>query len=311
MENNRLYESLTNAMERGNFAEGLDIVEQLMVTEPVSEEMVEIYCLCLVELGEFEEVIDFSLELDEMFPTLYTIALPYSLQSYYELGKYRQVIDIYDQVSEAERTEEMSLYYTLAHDMNMEQIEHSLKKYHRAIMAGNHQMAYRSMCSLMDAVVYPLRSMIEQLAQAHVHPIIKTEITLFCREANYQESILIEKFNLQQLFAPDELFVIEAHPVYCAIIDAFMKWEQQDPVVSDLAQRLLYHYFSVMYPFVIPKEHIPAFIAAIKHIVHASFDINDVVNEADNEAISSNQILEYQKQIQFCSDMYVSIYEIE
>lgn len=304
----RYYESITKAIEKGNYISALQLVEQLMETEPVDEEMVEIYCFCLIELGDFEEVIDFCLELDELFPTLYQASLPYCIQALYEIGKYRQVVEVYDDLDPMDQTEDMAMYYSLAIDMNMEQVEHSLKKYHRAIMASDHQMAYRSMCMLIESAMYPLRSMIEQLQKPNVHPIIKTEILLYCLEKNYTEPFVIEKFNIEQTFEVTDLYVIENHPVYTEIIDYLTKWEQQDPVIYEFAKRLVYHYFTVMYPFMMEEVDITSFIIAIKQMIDAAFQL-EIASE--NLQTDPKQILEYQKQIQFCSDMYVSIYEID
>lgn len=311
LRHDRYYESIMKAIEKGNYISALQLVEQLMEREPVDEEMVEMYCFCLIELGEFDEVIDFCLEFDELFPTLYRATLPYCIQALYEIGKYRQVVELYDDLDSMDQTEDMAMYYSLAIDMNMEQVELSLKKYHRAIMASDHQMAYRSMCTLIESAMYPLRSMIEQLQKPNVHPIIKTEIVLYCLEKNYTEAFVIEKFNIKQTFEVDDLYVIENHPIYTEIMDYLMKWEQQDPVIYEFAKRLVYHYFTVMYPFVMKKVDVTIFISAIEQIIYASFQL-EIMNEnvLTNKA-NTKQILEYQKQIQFCSDMYVSIYEID
>src|SRR5699024_9218201 len=202
--------------------------------ETITEELAKLYCICLIELQLYDEIVDFSLDIIEDADHLYDICVPYHIQALYELEKYRQVIDIFDQIDYSKQAMDIRIYYDLAFELNQKLIENYMKQYERAREAGDYQTAYIAMKQLTTCVSKPNSFILRQLTDPAIHPLIKTAILLFAKDTSWNESFEIEKFGQVMTIEANRMKEIEQQQSYKEVMRAIDDIEQQNPVLYDL-----------------------------------------------------------------------------
>src|SRR5699024_1750572 len=145
----RIYEQLYVTLEEENYSGSVDLIEQILQVEEITEKLAKLYCICLIELQAYDEIVDFALDIIEEAAHLYNICVPYHIQALYELEKYKQVIDIFDRIDYSKQAMDIRIYYDLAFELNQKLIENYMKQYDRAREAGDYQTAYIAMKQLI------------------------------------------------------------------------------------------------------------------------------------------------------------------
>lgn len=303
----RIYEQLYVTLEEENYSGSVDLIEQILQVEEITEELAKLYCICLIELQAYDEIVDFALDIIEEAAHLYDICVPYHIQALYELEKYKQVIDIFDRIDYSKQAMDIRIYYDLAFELNQKLIENYMKQYERAREANDYQTAYLAMKQLITCVSKPNNFMLRQLMEPTIHPLIKTAILLFAMDTSWNESIEIEKFGQVRTIVANRLQEVDEQQSYKEVMQEIQDIEQQNPVLYDLLKHYTYQYFYMMYPFQVESIRIPSFIRALELLLES---MGETAEKRSNKIeIDPEMVNEYVKQIQFCSDMYMSIHE--
>ncbi|PXW90050.1 hypothetical protein DES38_10862 [Streptohalobacillus salinus] len=148
---------------------------------------------------------------------------------------------------------------------------------------------------LQGQPITPYISLFEHmLADASVHPVIKTVVLNLLQANQFEQVVSIEKFGHFKEIKPKRYPYMNDHPIKKQLLSELSDIEQKDPTFFRMVNQLIDRYFYVHYPMVEHLEDIALVKAALLALVEGSFkETIDVSGErkADIE-VTINRFIE-------------------
>lgn len=295
-----------------NFVEALNSIDELIYHNASTFNTNMLKLLCHVELGQYEEAIEFCESVLMRDDPDYYAYLEFYLTILYQTNKFEQLMDVYEEEKEMgtipnqlkERFQEL---YKLSYQM-IQQKRHSdslsyLKQLRQMIDEGNERGQWEFVNGLRKIKANPPQEVIQLLTSDKVHPITKTTIFNWLKECNFNELVKVKKFGETITIKPEEAIKLGKHPILKKTLFYLVDIEQENPSLYELIEDLLVRYTYVKYPIFYSEEDAYTVAKALIHIGKTNLQLPI---QSDNV---SNEVNEYIKDINKCNELYLKIIE--
>jgi len=164
---------------------------------------------------------------------------------------------------------------------------------------------WRTVNRLRKKKAMPDDQVTELLIREDVHPVIKTELCLWLREARIKEKVNVHKFNKKISFTPadiEDIMELGAFEEIANIIEAI---EHQNPTMHEMLHQILYHYAYVLYPLTPPLEDVDDVGQALVKIGEKYLNIHKPAPHHGNQP--GEKIKHYIENVTMCETLYMSV----
>ncbi|WP_067727256.1 tetratricopeptide repeat protein [Oceanobacillus damuensis] len=308
-----LEEDSLKALQEKKYDEALGKLNQLISYGEDSHEIVIGKLICLMELGRHEEAQDLCEELIQHKNENYYHYVHIYLTILFQTSQYRLLMEQIEYEFENNQVpeplqEQFKQLYDMSEKMKldfvMEKSDTKVEELFTAVNQDNHIEQWRIVDQLRSMKVQPDTQILSLLKSEHVHPVIKTAILAWMKDASITDEVEIHKFSLSTHVKPIEIPPIKTNEVYKQIMLLLSEVEQNNPTLFQLLDQLLYRYIYVIYPFMPPSEDVESIMQAIKNIGNQYLHIQ--IEESDE---TSDEVQHYMKEIRMCDSLYLSIIE--
>lgn len=292
------------ALQDKNYPIALDNLTELLRCGVSSYEICIGKLICLINLRDFDEALEFVDSLLDRADENYIDYFDYFLMILYEMELYYEVINEIEWLKAMQRIpvefeEKFSMMFELANQMNQEAFQLLFKKFNRAVLNLDHQLQWNYLQQLKDRSIKPPSSLKELLMEETIHPVNKTLIFTWLQSSGATGVVCVEKFNQSLQVDFNAIPIWEKHPKYEAIYLSISEIEQSNPTLYQLICALLDSYFYVNYP-IVDKGDVEGIAEALIYLAenHLAIDPDSVMPDVLKETIEL---------IQLSHELYVSI----
>lgn len=300
------------ALQEKKYKEALDKLDYLIQYDEGSHEIYIAKLMCLMELGNYREAEQLSEALLAQKDANYYHYLHIYLTVLFQTSQYQHLLDLLDEEFKSRHVPDMLIepfqeLYNMSQDMKAGVDENStFENFHDLEQAVNED-DYIKQWNLVQRLRFmqadPKTEIVQLLASDQAHPVVKTNILEWLREANLEQTVRIHKFDTDMMIQPSDLAKIEDETVYNRMMKELERYVDSNPTLLTLLQKLVYRYFYVTYPFIPSKSDIPAFIEAVHALGQAYLQMD--FSEAETDA----SIETWMNSIKMCDSLYLSIIE--
>ncbi|MFZ3576381.1 DUF3196 family protein [Virgibacillus sp. DJP39] len=302
------------ALKEKRYEEALHKLDKLISYEVDSHEIVIGKLICLMELDRYEDAQELCEQLLEVKNENYYHYLHIYLTILFQTSQYHRLmeqveIELDTDTVPLEMRQQFQQLYNMSEKMRNEVIVERQKEYIsdllQAVKDENHVKQWRSVENLRRIKANPVKTMINKLLTENlVHPVTKTAIFLWLKDSEYNESVQVNKLDMQFQVTPNVVSDITSHSMYKQILLLINKIELKNPTLYQLMEALLYRYIYVRYPILPSSEHVNEIAKALTNIGE-SYMGRQYQSDSELEAV----VLRYQNEIKLCESLYLSIIE--
>ncbi len=310
----KLEKESLEALKQKRYDEALNKLDELIHYHVDHHEILIGRLICLMELNRLEDAIDFSEQLlaaerDEYYYHYFHIYLTILFQ----MSEYDILMDEVAQILLADDipADLKAHFKQLCHMSGQMQSniieEKSVKYIHklmRAIEEKNYAVQWQQVEQLRKLKYRPTAKIVSLLNNEAVHPVAKTAIFQMLQERQFSEVVEISKLNLHIIAKPSDIKEIKTHSIWKQTIFAMKELEQENPVLFELLQQVLYRYLYVRYPILLPGDEAIRIAEALNHIGTAHLKVGQVLD--DEQEVGINRYIE---EIKLCETLYLSVIE--
>ena len=301
----QLLNQLNKAIKENNYKEALQISNTLITNNITSEQIYLTKLNCLIHLKQLNEAEEFCEALLDSTSHYNEQYLEYYLFILYELNKFHILIEAYEKAksnSKITQVNQIKLdsFYELAKQLNEKEIDKYSKLLEKARIEQNYTLQWQAILNLKRISKMPNEWLSSILVDKKMHPVVKTKIIIWLQESDVCDEIKVEKFGEIIQFIPNDLLHLKKQDAYIRVKENIHFLEQKDPSLYHFAHQLLYHYFYVIYPIIIPLEETNYIAEAILNIATKKLFLHN--KKQENKSINK-----YESDIQICNELYLNI----
>lgn len=299
------------ALQEKRYEDALTKLDKLLEYKVDNNEIFIGKLMCLIELGRFDEALEFSETLlVEENEDYYQFAHIY-LTVLFQTNQYGALIDRVTYELEnpkipSQVEEQFRQLYLLSKEMQQDIMNKQAVEYindlSAAIQEENHSKQWRLIENLRRMNIQPTEDIFQYLIEDMVHPVVKTSIVRWLKDREVSREVEVDKLGILTKVRPSELMDIRENLLMKEIMLALGSLEQENPSLYILLDQLLYRYAYVKFPMVPKKEDILILVEALRSIgneyLHKSFDHSP-----------HKKVAQYIEEIKMCEALYLSIIE--
>lgn len=258
------------ALKEKRYHEALDYIEQLEKYQAASNEILTGKIISLIELKRYDDAIALCRTLMAEDPDNYFKYLHIYITILFQASKYREVIEILDEIFEHEQIPstyinpfrqlyELSKKFvgeeqTAGSRRNVERFIHNLRQ-------GSLKEQWHSLSQVREEDARNFLHMIKPfLTDQKLNPVIKTGILQWLHEQNVEQEFDVEKFGEIHRVNPVQLRDIMEQDVAKEIMSHLDELEHINPTLLEFARQILYRFLYIYYPF-FPEKNSTRIIA--------------------------------------------------
>ncbi|WP_249870950.1 tetratricopeptide repeat protein [Oceanobacillus saliphilus] len=308
-----LEEESLKALQEKRYEEALGKLNQLLSYQENSHEIVIGKLICLMELGRHEEAQDLCEELIQHKNENYYHYVHIYLTILFQTSQYSLLMEQVEYEFENNKVpdplhEQFKQLYDMSQKMKLDfaidNYDSVIEELFTAVNQDNHINQWRIIEELRSMKAYPSNHVLSLLTSEYVHPVIKTALLAWMKDAGLSDEVEIHKFSIIMNVKPTEIPNIKANELYKQISLFLQDVEQDNPTLFQLCEQLLYRYIYVMYPFMPLSQDVKDIAEAIKNLGNQYLHIQ----RKEIEEIST-KIGHFMKEIKMCDSLYLSIIE--
>ncbi|MFD1414031.1 tetratricopeptide repeat protein [Oceanobacillus jeddahense] len=308
----KLEEEGLYALKEKRYKEALDKLNCLIAYHEGSHEIYIGKLMCLMELGNYKEAEQLSEKLlarkDEHYYHYFHIYLTLLFQT----SQYQHLMDLLEIEFEHNMIPDMlqepfQQLYEMSSNMKIGIDEDNAKGFlaelKEAVSGDDYLKQWNLIDNLRRIKADPKEENIKLLENPQVHPVIKTALLKWLKEAGVERSIYIHKFETSIIIQPSELNQISKENSYKTVMEELEKRAEANPTLLNLIKQLVYRYFYVTYPFTPKKSDLFSFAEAVYILGNEYLQIDTQLEDLDRNAES------WIESIKICNSLYLSIIE--
>ncbi|WP_080874212.1 tetratricopeptide repeat protein [Oceanobacillus timonensis] len=308
----QLEEEGLHALQEKRYKEALEKLNCLIDYHEGSHEIYIGKIMCLMELGNYKDAEQLSENLLARKDAHYYHYFHIYLTILFQTSQYQHLMDLLEIEFEHNMIPDMlqepfQQLYEMSGNMKMGIDEDNARGFQEEFKEAVHQEDYMKQWNLLEHLrrlkADPEEENIKLLEDPHIHPVIKTALLKWLKEAGVERSVHIHKFETNTIIQPSELTRIDNEESYLFIMKELEERVKANPTLLNLIGQLVYRYFYVTYPFTPEKNDIYAFIDAVYTLGNAYLQLDTPQEELDNVAES------WMESIKICNSLYLSIIE--
>ena len=194
-------------------------------------------------------------------------------------------------------------------DVHTTDIENDLQELFKMIREEGHNKQWVLVRRLRDKGAVPDDQIIELLDRDEVHPVVKTEICFWLKEARITEKVYLHKFRFSErqtlAFIPTKVPELMEDEVFSEIDYILGDVEHENTTMYRILEEVLYRYAYVMYPLVPPFKDVEYIAQAIIEVGADSLEIDRPAPKHRYQ--SEAKIRHYRDHISKCQSLYISV----
>lgn len=308
----QLEEEGLHALKKKKYKEALEKLNCLIEYHEGSHEIYIGKLMCLMELGNYKEAERLSEELLANKDAHYYHYFHIYLTILFQTSQYQHLLNLLEIEFEHNMIPDMleepfRQMYEMSKNMKMGMDEDNatgfIEEVKEAVIGEDYLKQWNLIEQLRRIHADPKEDIIQLLENQQVHPVIKTALLEWFREAGIEKSVHIHKFDTKMMVQPSNLNQISKENSYIVIMRELENRTGDNPTLLHLLQQLLYRYFYVTYPF-IPAENDTVSIAEAVYALGNDYLQMDIkLEDLDSSAQS------WAESIKICNSLYLSIIE--
>lgn len=308
----QLEEEGLDALRKKKYKEALEKLNCLIEYHEGSHEIYIGKLMCLMELGCYKEAERLCEELLANKDAHYYHYFHIYVTILFQTSQYQHLMDLLEVEFEYNMIPDMlqepfQQLYEMSENMKIGIDEDNSTSFMEELKEAVSENDYLKQWNLIEQLrrihADPKENSVLLLENDQVHPVIKTALLEWFREAGLEKSVSIHKFDTKMMIQPSKLIHISEENSYIAIMRELENRTADNPTLFNLLQQLIYRYFYVTYPF-IPAESDAASITEAIYTLGNDFLQSDIQPEELDAAAQS-----WIESIKICNSLYLSIIE--
>lgn len=307
-----LEEESLRALQEKRYDEALEKLDELLSYHVDNHEILIGKLICLMELGRYQEAQDLCEELLQHKNEDYYQYVHIYLTILFQTNQYDLLMEQVEEELENDRLPDMlheqfrQLYdmsKKMKLDMTVDRSSLMTEDLLQAVNEDNHSLQWQIINQLRNMKTAPDKKVESLLASEVVHPVIKTALLLWMKDAGMSEEVEIHKFSSAMEIVPAEVPDIRRNDMYQKTLFVIQELEEKNPSLYDMLEKLLYRYIYVVYPFLPESEDVLDIADAIRDIGVNYLHIHTSRKEISEKA------KHFIREIRMCDSLYLSIIE--
>lgn len=308
-----LEEESLQALKEKRYEEALTKLNKLISYQADSHEIIVGKLMCLMELGYYQEAQEIcEREMQKKGENYYHYLHMY-VTILFQTHQYDLLLEQtgYELASDnlpPELREQLEQLYQLSENMRNDIVEKENKAYlaefQEAVKKMDHRKQWRIAENLRKRREIPPAEMADCLISRDIHPATKTAVFNWLKDSGSIAETAVHKIdlhvNIKPALAPD----LWDNETIWKILAHIGTWEQENPTLFQLMEKLLYRYTYVIYPILPPAVDTEQIAEALEKVAAAYLDLHTPAAEETDLAINS-----YMEVIQLCDALYLGIIE--
>lgn len=313
----KLEKDSLEALKNKEFEIALDKLNKLLRYQVNDYEIITGKLICLMELNRYNEAQELCEEMIRVESEHYYQFIHIYLTILFQTNQYDLLMEQVEielekkNLPEAYRNQFLQMYEMsekMKVDVQAETSREYVAELYQAVKEENHVRQWQLIELLKSEKARPDQEIAELLKNRNVHPVVKTTIFCWMKEARIKKKIEVHKFNMKITAIPMEIPDIKKHETYQKIVFSISSVEDQNPALYNMIEQVLYRYAYVLYPFLPPQNDIHYIGDALKKIGTKYLNIHNSIGQHDPDR--EERINHYIETITMCESLYMSIIEV-
>ncbi|WP_100011974.1 tetratricopeptide repeat protein [Lentibacillus sediminis] len=308
-----LEEESLQALKEKRYEEALTKLNKLISYQAESYEIIVGKMMCLMELGYYQEAQDIcELEMQKKDEHYYHFIHMY-VTILFQTHQYDLLLEQagYELASDSlppELREQLQQLYHLSENMRNDIAEKEnqayLADFQEAVKKMDHRKQWRLVENLRKRKETPPAEMADCLISSDIHPVTKTAIFNWLKNSGSIAETSVHKMDQYLSITPASAPDLWDNETNRQILAHISLWEQENPTLFQLMEKLLYRYTYVFYPILPPAGDAEKIAEALAQIAAAYMNLYTTVTETNDPSVGS-----YMETIQLCEALYLGIIE--
>ncbi|QSS99141.1 tetratricopeptide repeat protein [Pontibacillus sp. ALD_SL1] len=308
------------ALKEKNYKEALESFNKLIDFEAANSEIMTGKLICLMELGQYEEVEELCQKLMRDDEEHYFQYLHIYLTVLFQTGKYEELLDLLDEVFKSEdipqdlRKQFWQLYDITENlrtdETRTENIE-AVDELLIALDTHNVKKQWQLLSMLRKQDIQPFMTEIAPyLTKEDIEPVIKTALVQWMQEQRVDRKVTVKKLGAEIMVNPVELSDILSHTSARQLLYLLERVEQDNPTLFEFIQQLVFRYMYVRFP-IMPEDHeLPALAKAFYELGSSSLQLEDH-EYPFHQYIEQEEVEAWKEQIVYYESQYFAVLDEE
>ncbi|MFD1065410.1 tetratricopeptide repeat protein [Oceanobacillus locisalsi] len=306
----QLEEEGLHALQEKRYKEALEKLNCLIDYHEGSHEIYIGKIMCLMELGKYKEAEQLSEHLLARKDAHYYHYFHIYLTILFQTSQYQHLMDLLEIEFEHNMIPDMlqepfEQLYEMSGNMKIGIDEDNARSFQKELKDAVQQDDYMKQWNLVDHLrrlhAEPEAENFKLLENPGIHPVIKTAVLKWLRDAGVDRSVHIHKFETNMIMQPSKLTKISNEKSYIMIMEELEEKVKDNPTLYNLIGQLVYRYFYVSYPFTPDKKDVHAFTEAVHTLGQTYLQMGVQQEDLHSEAAS------WVESIKICNSLYLSI----
>ncbi|MFZ0371571.1 MAG: tetratricopeptide repeat protein [Halobacillus sp.] len=296
------------ALKEKRYQDAVRSLQPLLDYDAANHDVYTGLLMSWIELGEFEEAEELCKKQMKMEIDHYYHYLHIYITILFQTNRYQDIVDLLDEVFEAEdvphqsRTQLWQMYEVsrkLLEDYQREQGEKLINDFLAAMDKKDIQKQWSMVNQLKKQPALPhVETFRPILKDSLVHPIIKSAVIEWFRDAHIEDQMQVQKFGQIIEVVPGKLNQLQSDYIIKQIQMRLGGIEQNNPSMYVILDRLLYRYCYVRFPLFPNENEVPIIVEALKQIGHQYLQL------PYHEKTSIEGVQKYIEEIELCEQHY-------
>lgn len=301
------------AMKRKEYDEALCNLNQLLSYQVMNHEIITGKLICLMELGRYDEARDVCEQVLEHKDKNYYHYLHMYLTILFQTSEYELLMETAGEALTNGNIplavkEQFEQLYDMSEQMHLDVKNEKQTEYieglHQAIQNGDHVRQWRQIENIRKLNIRPPKTMAALLADKTIHPVTKTALFEWFRQAGITEEVAVNKLNYAKVFFPARTAALESDISVKQTTLLINEIEQDNPSLYQMLKQLLARFAYVRYPIMFPEEDVIHIAQALKQIGNDYLQLSPPTEEPPGEIAA-----QYIEEIRLCEALYLAIIE--
>lgn len=313
----KLEKESLEALKSKRFETALEKLNKLLTYQVNDYEIITGKLICLMELNRYNEAQELCEKLIQKESDHYYQFLHIYLTILFQTNQFGLLMEQVElelekgSLPDVYRNQFMQMYEMsekMKIDIQLQQSNEWIDELQQAISEEEHSKQWQLIEKLKKEKAVPHEETTALLLNPEIHPVVKTALFVWMKEAGVHKKIEVHKFNMKLAISPKDTPDIKEQDTYKQIVFSIRRVEDQNPALYQMIEQILYRYAYVLYPF-LPPHHDADYIG--EALVQIGTKYLNIHNSPDDTRETAEQkVRDYIETITMCDSLYMSIMEM-